>query len=277
MCELEAQFVSVRANALDFVLSNRARLIFHLNLQVLRGHDLGGKIQDIRQLLGGEPMIRIILRHPSLQKAGLKPPNGAATINKVLRHVPDLGDVEIGRNRVSIRQDESDVLGRMLTEVCLEGPKVHAILGIFSYRYMQAEIEFRALAPPDYDQVVALWRNCDGVEVAQGDDAESFTRYLDRNPGLSYAATCAGAIVGACICGHDGRRGLVYHLAVAPEYRGQGVAKEILRMGLAGLRRCGIARVIILVSKDNAIGQEFWISQGFEHISGALPLGMDLT
>jgi ribosomal protein S18 acetylase RimI-like enzyme len=142
---------------------------------------------------------------------------------------------------------------------------------------MQAEIEFRTLAPSDYDQVVALWRICDGVEVAEGDDKESFTRYLDRNPGFSYAATCAGAIVGACICGHDGRRGSVYHLAVAPEYRGQGIAKGILRKGLAGLRKCGIARVNILVAKDNSLGQEFWISQGFEHISGALPLGMDLT
>ena len=222
-------------------------------------------------------MIRIILRHPSLEEAGLKTPNGAATINEVLRHVAHLGHVKVGRNRITVRKDEADVLGRMLTEVCLEGAKVHAILGIFPYRYMQAEIEFRTLAPFDYDQVVALWRISDGVEVAEGDDKESFTRYLDRNPSLSYAAICAGAIVGACICGHDGRRGLVYHLAVAPEYRGQGIAKEILKMGLAGLRKCGIARVIILVAKDNCLGQEFWISQGFEHISGALPLGMDLA
>ena len=150
-------------------------------------------------------------------------------------------------------------------------------MSIFLNRYMQAEIKFRSLVPLDYDHVVALWRRCDGVEVAEGDDRESFTRYLDRNPGLSYAATSAGAIVGANLCGHDGRRGLVYHLAVAPEYRGQGVGKQILKMGLAGLRERGIARVIILVSKDNHLGQDFWISQGFEHITVALPLGMDLT
>jgi ribosomal protein S18 acetylase RimI-like enzyme len=142
---------------------------------------------------------------------------------------------------------------------------------------MQAEIEYRPLSPIDFNQVVALWQVCDGVEVAEGDDKESFIRYLDRNPGLSYAATCTGAIVGACLCGHDGRRGLVYHLAVASEYRGRGVAKELLKIGLAGLREYGIARVIILVAKDNSLGQEFWVSQGFEHISGALPLGMDLT
>lgn len=142
---------------------------------------------------------------------------------------------------------------------------------------MQAKIKYRPLTPLDYDQVLALWRRCDGVEVAEGDDRESFTRYLGRNPGLSYAATSAGAVIGAALCGHDGRRGLVYHLAVDPEYRCQGAGKKVLTMGLKGLRNCGIARVIILVSEDNPIGQEFWISQGFNHIVGALPLGMDLT
>ena len=142
---------------------------------------------------------------------------------------------------------------------------------------MQSEFEFRPLLPPDYDQVLALWKLCAGVEVAEGDDRESFTRYLDRNPGLSYAAVRAGIIVGATLCGHDGRRGLVYHLAVAPGSRGQGIGRTILKMGLTGLRESGITRVIILVAKENSVGQEFWISQGFDPIPSALPLGMDLT
>jgi N-acetylglutamate synthase len=141
---------------------------------------------------------------------------------------------------------------------------------------MQPEITFRLLAPSDYDHVVALWRRCEGVEVAEGDDRESLTRYLGRNPGLSYVATAAGTVVGASLCGHDGRRGLLYHLAVASEYRGRGIGKQILRMGLKGLRESGISRVIILVAKDNLVGQKFWTSQGFEHISGALALGTDL-
>ena len=55
------------------------------------------------------------------------------------------------------------------------------------------------------------------------------------------------------------------------------MGKQILKMGVAGLSKRGIARVIVLVAKENLLGQEFWISQGFEHIAGALPLGMDLT
>jgi ribosomal protein S18 acetylase RimI-like enzyme len=141
---------------------------------------------------------------------------------------------------------------------------------------MQDEIEYRPLTSLDYDQVVALWRGCEGVEVAEGDDRESFTRFLERNPGLSHGAIHAGAIVGATLCGHDGRRGLVYHLAVAPEYRGQGVAKTILEMGVSGLRVDGIQRVIILVEEDNSLGMGFWKSQGFERIAGALTLGRDI-
>jgi len=114
------------------------------------------------------------------------------------------------------------------------------------------------------------------VEVAEGDDRESFIRYLGRNPNLSFAALSGETIVAAALCGHDGRRGLIYHLAVAPAWRGQGLAKQILRLSLTGLRACGIARVVILVAKDNPLGQEFWISQGFEPISGALPFALDL-
>lgn len=141
---------------------------------------------------------------------------------------------------------------------------------------MQPEIDFRLLEPSDFDEVDALWRRCDGVEVTERDDRESFARYLSRNPGLSYAATSGGNIVGAALCGHDGRRGFIYHLAVAAEYRGQGVGKRILEIALAELSGCGIARAIILVGKDNAPGREFWIARGFEHISEALALGMDL-
>ncbi len=142
---------------------------------------------------------------------------------------------------------------------------------------MQPETAFRRLTPGDYDQAVALWRRCDGVEIAEGDDRPSYVRYLDRNPGLSYAAVIADTLIGAALCGHDGRRGLVYHLAVAPEHRGRGIGKEILKKALAGLRECGISRVLILVANDNSTGQEFWLFQGFEQIIGAMPLGLDLT
>ncbi|HZZ58264.1 MAG TPA: GNAT family N-acetyltransferase [Opitutaceae bacterium] len=141
---------------------------------------------------------------------------------------------------------------------------------------MQAEIPLRPLRPSDYPSVVALWRRCDGVEIAEGDDEASFRSYLERNPGLSCCAEAGGVLAGAALCGHDGRRGLIYHLAVAPEFRGRGLGRALLERGLAGLRERGIARVLILVAKDNAPGREFWLAQGFEAIAGAMPYGLDL-
>jgi ribosomal protein S18 acetylase RimI-like enzyme len=142
---------------------------------------------------------------------------------------------------------------------------------------MQGKTTFRQLVSSDYQSVVALWRRCDGIEIAEGDDESSFRSYLERNPGLSHCVEADGVLIAAAQCGHDGRRGFIYHLAVAPEFRGQGIGKAILQRALAGLRECGIARVLVLVAKDNPLGQKFWLSQNFEAISEAEPLGMDLT
>jgi hypothetical protein len=48
MGELEAQLDSGRLNPIDFVLSDRARLIFHFYLQVLGRDNLRRQFQDTR-------------------------------------------------------------------------------------------------------------------------------------------------------------------------------------------------------------------------------------
>lgn len=141
---------------------------------------------------------------------------------------------------------------------------------------MQAEIQFRPLLPSDYDAVCALWAGADGVEVAEGDDRASIAAYLARNPGLSRVAVLGAEVIGAVLCGHDGRRGVLYHLAVAAPHRGQGLGRRLVADGLASLRQAGIQRAIILVARDNASGREFWLNQGFEPIAGAEPWGIDL-
>lgn len=141
---------------------------------------------------------------------------------------------------------------------------------------MSSQLSTRALRAADYAAVVHLWRQTEGVEVAEGDDEASIAGYLKRNPELSRVALDGPTIVGAVLCGHDGRRGLIYHLAVQPGYRGKGLGKRLVAECLAGLRASGIARALILVARDNEPGREFWIAQGFEEIAGALPLGMDL-
>lgn len=128
----------------------------------------------------------------------------------------------------------------------------------------------------DYDQAVALWSKIDTVEICEGDSREEIAEYLKRNPGLSRVAEANGEIVGAALCGHDGRRGWIYHLAVAEEQRGQGVGKLLLDDCLRGLRGAGLKRAIILVAGDNPAGHKFWLREGWEDIGGAIPMTKEL-
>jgi ribosomal protein S18 acetylase RimI-like enzyme len=137
-------------------------------------------------------------------------------------------------------------------------------------------ISTRAMVSEDYDDVVRLWQRSDGVEVAEGDSRREIAAYLARNPALSRVAVGEGRIVGAVLCGHDGRRGLIYHLAVDAEWRGRGVGRRLVEEGVTALKAAGITRVLILVAKDNEPGKRFWAAQGFEGIDGAEPWGKDI-
>lgn len=122
-----------------------------------------------------------------------------------------------------------------------------------------------------------LWAEAEGVDVAEGDSPEELARYLARNPGLSTVATdTEGRLIGAVLCGHDGRRGFVYHLAVDPKHRGQGVGRAIMQRSLAGLKQAGLARVLLLVAADNDGGRQFWLREGWEDMAFAKPMGFDL-
>jgi ribosomal protein S18 acetylase RimI-like enzyme len=141
---------------------------------------------------------------------------------------------------------------------------------------MSGKIEIREFSINDYDAAIELWQRVEGLEIAEGDDREGVAQFLARNQGLSRVATDGSAIVGVALCGHDGRRGHIYHLAVDPAYQGRGLGKRLLDESLADLRRTGVKRVIIMVADDNKRGREFWKRSGYEEISGAITMGIDL-
>jgi len=140
----------------------------------------------------------------------------------------------------------------------------------------QGAVTTREFVLSDHDHAVALWCEIDSVEICEGDSREEVAEYLKRNPGLSRVAEADGKMVGAVMCGHDGRRGWIYHLAVAPEYRGRGVGKMLLDDCVRGLQRAGLKRAIILVEGQNAAGHKFWLREGWENIDGALPMTREL-
>lgn len=135
-----------------------------------------------------------------------------------------------------------------------------------------AAITTREFVLDDHEAALALWGGAKGIEICEGDSREEMREYLRRNPGLSRVAEEEGKIVGAVLCGHDGRRGWIYHLATAPRSRGKGIAKLLVNDCIAGLRAIGIKRAIILVAGDNPRGHEFWLRNGWEDIEGAIAM-----
>lgn len=121
-------------------------------------------------------------------------------------------------------------------------------------------IEYRALTLDDYHHASELWARSEGLGPV--DSASAYARFLTRNPGLSRAATRGERLVGAILCGHDGRRGFVYRLAVAPELRKQGIATELARGAFHALRAEGIARCQVFILADNDGARAFWSKLG---------------
>jgi len=120
----------------------------------------------------------------------------------------------------------------------------------------------RAFEPGDIPAVRALWAACEGLGDGPGDAPEALARFLTRNPGLSRVAESEGAIVGAVLCGHDGRRGFIYRLGVAKAHRRHGVARALVAQCVSGLAGEGIDRAMLFVLKENAGARAFWESVG---------------
>ena len=116
-----------------------------------------------------------------------------------------------------------------------------------------------------YEQVYSLWKNCDGIGLSSADSQPSIQVYLERNPGLSLIAHDGQAVVGTILCGHDGRRGYIHHLAVLSAYRRQGIGRLLVDKGLAALQSCGIQKCHLFIFHDNSGGIEFWESIGWTY------------
>ena len=141
---------------------------------------------------------------------------------------------------------------------------------------MRSKIATRQFSIDDYAAAVELWKRVEGLEIAEGDDKQSVVEFLARNPGLSRVAMDGSLIVGVALCGHDGRRGHIYHLAVDPTYQGRGLGKRLVEECFDGLRNAGIQRAIILVATDNPRGRDFWLRCGWEELPTAAAMGKDV-
>ena len=116
----------------------------------------------------------------------------------------------------------------------------------------------------DYDGVIALWRRTEGVGLNESDTRRAIAAYLRRNPRLSFVAEQNGRIIGAVLCGHDGRRGYLHHLAVSKRHRFRGIGRQLVNACLAKLRKAGIQKCNIFIFASNAAGMKFWTRTGWK-------------
>ncbi len=131
-------------------------------------------------------------------------------------------------------------------------------------RRKQEPAAVRGMTPEDYDAVYALWAGMPGVGLSEADDSrEGICRYLSRNPNTCFVAEREGRIVGTILSGHDGRRGTIYHAAVAEAERGRGVGRQLADSAVAALRREGIHKIMLVAFRWNANANAFWEKQGF--------------
>ena len=115
------------------------------------------------------------------------------------------------------------------------------------------------------EQVYSLWETCEGIGLSSADSQPNIRIYLERNPGLSLMAHDGPTVVGTILCGHDGRRGYIHHLAVQSAYRRQGIGRLLVDNSLAALQSCGIQKCHLFIFHDNASGIEFWERIGWTY------------
>ena len=120
----------------------------------------------------------------------------------------------------------------------------------------------RAATPADHAALFALWRCVPGIQLRAEDEYEPFCRYLERNPGLSLLVEAEGGPIASLLAGHDGRRGYLHHLVVAPAWRGRGLASALLAEVLARLAEQGVRKshVFVLGAAPEALA--FWRARG---------------
>lgn len=125
-------------------------------------------------------------------------------------------------------------------------------------------LEIRAMTMADYAAIHGLWSRTAGMGLNSLDDTgQGVAKYLDRNPSTCFVAVVENEVIGVVLCGHDGRRGYLYHLAVAEERRGQGVGGALLDAALAALEAEGIIKAALVVFSRNELGNRFWERHGF--------------
>jgi len=125
--------------------------------------------------------------------------------------------------------------------------------------------KIKAMDIENYDEIINLWKNTDGVGLSGSDDSKkSIKLFLDKNSNTCFVAEYKNEIIGTIMAGNDGRRGHIYHLMVKPEHRKNGLGKKLLEKTEKALKKQGIRKIFLVAFKKNKTGNIFWENNGYE-------------
>lgn len=139
-------------------------------------------------------------------------------------------------------------------------------------KHIMINFAIRPVFIDDYDGIYALWYSTEQSRRVMNpvdDSRDGIERYLKRNPSTCFLAyiNCetdgSEKIIGVILTGHDGRRAIVHHMCVHPDYRRNGIARMLVHMAEDALRKEGISKIFGLVYKDNDDANSFWEEQGY--------------
>ncbi len=129
----------------------------------------------------------------------------------------------------------------------------------------------------DFAAAIRLWSSAgSGIRVGPSDAPVELEKKLQRDPDLFLVAEADGVLVGTVIGGFDGRRGLIYHLAVNPAYRAQGVGTRLMDEVEARLRAKGCTRCYLFVTPENTEAMRYYEKRGWQVLNN-LPYAKDLV
>ena len=117
--------------------------------------------------------------------------------------------------------------------------------------------------PEEFPLVKDLWAGAgSGIQLRASDEIDEMKKKLLRDPDLFLAAFKGEEIAGAVLGGYDGRRGMVYHLAVAGPFRRQGVGRLLMEELEKRFRAKGCIKYYLLVTKNNHEALDFYQAFG---------------
>lgn len=130
---------------------------------------------------------------------------------------------------------------------------------------MEQNVSIRVMTVEDYEEVHTLWMGIRGFGIRSIDDSrDGVVRFVRRNPTTSMVAVADEKIIGAILCGHDGRRGCLYHVCVQENYRKHGIGQQMVKACLKALEEEKINKVNLIAFQKNEVGNRFWQGLGWD-------------